>query len=76
MMTAEHRAIACKLARCMGLGLLGGVVVLWSWNTVAADLLGAPVMALRHALALLLLVMTLVLAGAWAARLAPDRRTG
>jgi hypothetical protein len=52
------------------MALLGGVAVLWSWNTVAADLLGAPVIAFRHALALLLLVVTLAVAAGWAARLA------
>ena len=68
MMKAEHRRIGRRAAHRVGLGLLACVVVLWSWNAVAADLLGAPAMAFRHALALLLLVMTLATAGGWAAR--------
>ena len=31
--------------------LVGGLLVLWSWNTVVHDLFQAPRMAFRHALA-------------------------
>lgn len=73
MIKIEHRAFARKLAHGLGMAFLGSVVVLWSWNTVASDLVGAPLMAFRHALALLLLVMTLAVAGGWAGRLAQLR---
>ena len=31
--------------------LLGGVLMLWAWNTIAVDLFQAPVAEFRHALA-------------------------
>lgn len=76
MTKVEHRAGARKLAHGLGMAFLAGVVLLWSWNTLASDLLGAPVMAFRHALALLLLVVTLAIAAGWAARLAHRRTSG
>jgi hypothetical protein len=33
-------------------GALGGVLMLWAWNTVAAELFGAPEIRFKHALAL------------------------
>ena len=38
--------------------LVGGIVILWSWNTVATDLLGHPEMEYRHALAIELLIIS------------------
>lgn len=31
--------------------VVGAVVIMWSWNTVAVDLFAAPVMLFRHAVA-------------------------
>jgi hypothetical protein len=79
MIEAEHRALARKLAHGLGIGFLACVVLIWSWNTVAVDLLDAPAMMFRHALAVLLMVVTLTLAVSWAARLfrvPPDKRAG
>ena len=36
--------------------LVGGVLILWSWNTFAGDLFQAPDMKFRHALAAEILI--------------------
>ncbi|RME65174.1 MAG: hypothetical protein D6782_06760 [Alphaproteobacteria bacterium] len=42
-----HAALTLALAI-----LLGGVMLLWAWNSLAVDLLGAPQARFKHALAL------------------------
>jgi hypothetical protein len=37
--------------------VLGGVAILWSWNTLAVDLFGLPEMTFRHAVAAVLLLV-------------------
>jgi uncharacterized membrane protein len=38
--------------------MLGSIVLLWSWNTVAVDLLGLKPMMFKHALAIQLLFLS------------------
>ena len=54
-----RRLLRAALALSVGL-LLGGVVLLWSWNALAPELFGAPELAFRHALALELLLGLLI----------------
>jgi hypothetical protein len=57
--------------------LVGAVVILWSWNTIAVDLFGAPNVALRHAIAIELAVAVVGIAIGFIARLAGGgRQTG
>lgn len=65
---------AAKAALALTAGLfLGGVLIHWSWNGVAADLFGAPTMAFRHAVAAEVLIGTLAAIGALSARFAARR---
>ena len=53
---------AKRHGRTLGIALVAtlvwGAAALWSWNTLAAELLGLPEMAYRHALALGILVLS------------------
>lgn len=51
-----HRVLTCT-AGVVALLLLGGVVLLWGWNTFATELFAAPRLAFRHALALEVLAL-------------------
>jgi hypothetical protein len=48
------------------------ILLVWSWNALAADLFGAPRFQFRHAVA----VLVLGLLAAWALRFAGPRRRG
>lgn len=37
---------------------VGGIAILWSWNTLAVELFHQPEMAWRHAIAAVLLILT------------------
>lgn len=58
----------------VALALIGGVLVTWSWNTLATDLFEAPRMAFRHALAAEMLIGVLAAAAAIPFRLARAAR--
>ena len=49
----EHgrRDLVRRLAGLIAALLVGALLLLWAWNTVAAELLGAPPAGFRHALA-------------------------
>ena len=49
----EHgrRDLVRRLAGLIAALLVGALLPLWAWNTVAAELLGAPPAGFRHALA-------------------------
>jgi len=54
----------------------GAVVLLWSWNGFAVEILQAPALRFRHALALELLLLSAAAAPALGARLFAARRHG
>jgi len=54
----------------------GAAVLLWSWNGFAAEILAAPALRFRHALALELLLLTAAAMPALAVRLTGARRHG
>lgn len=39
--------------------VVGGIAILWSWNTVAVDLFSQPRMEFRHAIAVVFLIVAL-----------------
>jgi hypothetical protein len=45
------RRLAVAAAALLGVALAAGVMILWSWNTVAVDLFRAPPAQFRHAVA-------------------------
>ena len=53
---------------------VGGVLIHWSWNTVAHDLFQAPVMKFRHAIAVEILVAVLAGISTFASRMANRRQ--
>ncbi len=48
--------------------ILGGILIHWSWNTVAGDLFQAPGMKFRHAVAAEVLIGVVAAIGALSAR--------
>lgn len=70
MKAIENRGRGRTLALALGGAFLAGVAVLWSWNTLAADLFGLPEMEFRHAAAtaLAISVVGAVAALPWFAR--------
>ena len=67
----HHIAIAC-LASLVVL-FFGGVLLHWSWNTLA-ELFGSPSIQFKHAIAGELLVAVIVAIGALSGRLVAGRR--
>lgn len=59
-MTRDHqgRRHGRQLAVIGLAALFGSVVLLWSWNTVAVDLLGLKPMMFKHAFAIQLLFLS------------------
>lgn len=47
-----HNRHVRRFAGLIAAVLIGALLLLWAWNTVAAELLGAPAAGFRHALAL------------------------
>ena len=54
--------------------LMGGIVITWAWNTLAADLLAQPGIRLRHAIAVELLLAVAVTVVVATRRLLGSRR--
>ena len=54
--------------------VVGAIVILWSWNTVAVGLFGAPNVAIRHAIAIELAMVVVCMAIGLTARLARGGR--
>ncbi len=59
--------------------VIGGALLHWSWNTVAADLFQAPLMEFRHGLAAETLIIVIAVTAAMSIRLLrrgdSDRKT-
>ena len=63
-----HRAVLSALKITAAL-VIGGALLHWSWNTVAADLFQAPMMEFRHGLAAEILIIVIAVTGAMSIRL-------
>ncbi|MEQ8736758.1 MAG: hypothetical protein RIC29_17685 [Rhodospirillaceae bacterium] len=73
--TPLHKRGYGRILAIMGLTLLiGAVLVLWGWNTVAAGLLGAPEARFVHALALQAALFGLALPFTWNRRAVRDEQ--
>jgi hypothetical protein len=57
MMELENKGHGRTIVMSLIAIVFGGIAILWSWNTVAVDLFGQPEMALRHAIAVELLLI-------------------
>jgi hypothetical protein len=57
MMELENKGRGGTIVMSLIAIAFGGIAILWSWNTVAVDLFGQPEMALRHAIAVELLLI-------------------
>ena len=59
-MSEQHRRRAREIAKAMSISIAvfvgGTVLLLWSWNTLAADLFELPMARFKHAFALALLI--------------------
>ncbi len=67
-----HRIAVASLASLVVL-FFGGVLLHWSWNTLA-DLLGSPSIQFKHAIASELLIAVIVAISALSGRLVLGRR--
>ncbi|MFY0681176.1 MAG: hypothetical protein JXR13_11420 [Thalassovita sp.] len=59
MMEFENKGHGRTIMKSLLVIIVGGVAILWSWNTLAVDLFGLPEMAFRHALASVLLLVAI-----------------
>lgn len=66
-----HSALAA-----LGILFAGAIVLLWSWNGFAVDILQAPELRFSHALALELLLLSAAAAPVLAVRMLDLRRRG
>jgi hypothetical protein len=57
MMELENKGRGGTIVMSLIAIVFGGIAIHWSWNTVAVDLFGQPEMALRHAIAVELLLI-------------------
>lgn len=69
----KWRAIGGAVAALFAILFAGGVLLLWSWNTVAVDLFDAPAAQFKHALALELFIAAIVMTVGTALRLVRGR---
>lgn len=72
--TSRLRRTTHAAAAVAGALVAGAVVLLWAWNGFAVDILQAPALSFRHALALELLLLAGAAAPALAVRLFAARR--
>jgi hypothetical protein len=54
----DHRHLGRTLALMFILLTVGGIAILWGWNTFAVEILSQRTMQFRHALALELFVLS------------------
>lgn len=59
-----HRRHGRNLVLSIAFLLIGSIVVLWAWNTLAVDLFGQPEMKFRHGFAFMMTIFVVALAGA------------
>jgi hypothetical protein len=57
MMELENKGHGRTIVMSLIAIVLGGVAILWSWNTLAVDLFHLPEMTFRHAVAAVLLLV-------------------
>lgn len=71
---SPHRRRVVRALWILAAFVAGGVVLLWSWNTLAVGLFAAPAVEFKHALAAELAISVAFAIAAWSVRLARPRQ--